>query len=242
MSPLDLLAIQVETLFVCDPSGRLLHARDPWGTMPAPHFFLARTPAGNLWRARHDLPSDLVAELDAIARHEPVVDDLTRPLVALEAILDLLSPATSPVAGSPTCEAVRGPVWLVPEDVQAPPLTSGQLVEITPANADLVADGAADPRPDLAHLLPCAAVIEDGRAVTRCYCSRLTDRAAEAGLGTVAAYRGRGHGPVATAAWARLVRATGRLPFYSTSWENAASHRVAVKLGLQLVGEDISFK
>jgi hypothetical protein len=35
------------------------------------------------------------------------------------------------------------------------------------------------------------------------------------------------------------VRALGATPFYSTSWENAASRRVAARLGFQLVASDL---
>jgi predicted GNAT family acetyltransferase len=57
---------------------------------------------------------------------------------------------------------------------------------------------------------------------------------------TLEGYRGRGHAPAAVAAWARAVRATGRIPLYSTSWDNLASQAVARKLGLIPYGADFS--
>ena len=76
------------------------------------------------------------------------------------------------------------------------------------------------------------AVVEDGYAVSVCFCARRSDTAAEAGLETVAAFRGRGLGSQVAAAWAWAVLASGRVPLYSTSWENGASLAVARKLGL----------
>ena len=74
-----------------------------------------------------------------------------------------------------------------------------------------------------------------------CCSSRVTGRAAEAGVNTLEGYRGRGYAPAAVAAWAAAVRASGRLPLYSTSWDNVASQGVARKLGLVLYGADLSF-
>ena len=79
---------------------------------------------------------------------------------------------------------------------------------------------------------PVVAVIEDGDAVSVCFCARRSGAAAEAGLETATAFRGRGLGPQVAAAWALAVRASGRIPLYSASWSNGASLSVARKLGL----------
>lgn len=51
-------------------------------------------------------------------------------------------------------------------------------------------------------------------------------------MDTVSSHRGKGYALKAVAAWAIAVRAEGRIPFYSTSWDNQSSQRVAEKLGL----------
>lgn len=76
-------------------------------------------------------------------------------------------------------------------------------------------------------------MIEDQQPVSICFCARRSKVAAEAGLDTAAAFRGRGFGPRATIAWAHATRALGLEPLYSTAWDNAASLAVARKLRLQ---------
>ena len=79
---------------------------------------------------------------------------------------------------------------------------------------------------------PIVALVEEGHAVSVCFCARRSDVAAEAGLETAVEYRGRGLGPRVAAAWALAIRASGRIPLYSTSWCNEASLAVARKLRL----------
>ena len=78
---------------------------------------------------------------------------------------------------------------------------------------------------------PCFAVFLDGKAVSICTTVRRSPHAAEAGLDTHEDHRGKGYALEVTSAWARATRQQGRLPLYSTSWYNAASRRVAEKLG-----------
>ena len=79
---------------------------------------------------------------------------------------------------------------------------------------------------------PIVALVEEGYAVSVCFCARRSNAAAEAGLETAVEFRGRGLGPQVTAGWAMAIRASGRTPLYSTSWCNGASLAVARKLGL----------
>jgi hypothetical protein len=79
---------------------------------------------------------------------------------------------------------------------------------------------------------PVMAVSQGGDPVSVCFCARRSAAAAEAGVETAAAFRGRGYAPRVTAAWANAVRAIGLTPIYSTDWENRASLSVAHKLKL----------
>jgi hypothetical protein len=87
---------------------------------------------------------------------------------------------------------------------------------------------------------PVMAILEGGRPVSVCYCARASSVAAEAGVDTAEAWRGRGFGPRVVAAWALAVQASGRIPLYSTAWTNGASLAVARKLGLSTYASDWS--
>jgi len=81
---------------------------------------------------------------------------------------------------------------------------------------------------------------EQGGVVALCHSARSTPGAAEAGVETASAYRGRGFAGAVVSRWAVAVRAEGRVPIYSTQWTNHASRAVARKLGLMPFGEDYS--
>jgi RimJ/RimL family protein N-acetyltransferase len=111
---------------------------------------------------------------------------------------------------------------------------------IDPANAHLLKPHFAWLAEELPFRLPCAAILHNGAAVSVCCSSRNGPDAAEAGLETVEAFRGRGFAPAVVASWGYAVRESGRTPLYSTSWDNLASQAVARKLGLALYGVDMS--
>jgi hypothetical protein len=225
-SDLELLALQAETLFV-HTAGKLLYINEP-ERPEAPRFFLGRTREGNLYRFRHDLPEDIVTRLEHYARIEPSPQNLhdpTQELAAFQSILDKLHPVE---------KLWSGPAFRFPEEIAWP---TG-VVPVTEANQDILQGEFAWLRACLPAKQPCAAVVEDGRAVSVCHSSRTSQRAAEAGLETLSTHRGRGYAAATTQAWAILVRRVGRVPLYSTSWDNLASQGVARKLGLILYGAD----
>ena len=76
------------------------------------------------------------------------------------------------------------------------------------------------------------AIVESGAPASICFCARRSEVAAEAGLETALAYRGRGYAASVTVAWALAIRRSGLIPLYSTSWSNRASLEVARKLSL----------
>lgn len=91
---------------------------------------------------------------------------------------------------------------------------------------------------ELPERSPILGIVEDGHAVSVCFCARRSQVAAEAGLETAVNFRDRGFGTRVTAAWAQAIRDSGRLPLYSTSWSNGASLAVARKLKLSACGSD----
>ena len=229
----DLMELQINTLFHSDAAGRLRSVNEP-GEPPAPRFFLGRTLRGNLWRFRHDLPATLVAELESLCRAEPIATDLTSPPQHYAAIKALVH------AHAPIQEEYRGPAWWIPEG--NPP--GANVVLLDDANGNLVETTfpwLLTP-PPYYQLGPVAATIDQGRAVAICFCSRIPGQATEAGVQTVAEFRGKGYAAAAVTGWAAAVRKRGCLPLYSTSWGNRASQGVARKLGMVLYGEDWSLR
>jgi RimJ/RimL family protein N-acetyltransferase len=237
LSNWDLMQIQVSALYRHDDRQRLLAVNEPGDPRPddppPPRLFLGRTRAGHLWRFRHDLPETLIAELEATLRGEPVAADLSQPprcLAALQAILG---------RDAPLSRTWSGPAWHFPDKIPAP---EHEVVRVTMANDAPVRPAFPSLADDLPWCQPCLAIVVDGRLASLCFSSRNTPIAAEAGVNTLEEFRGRGYALAVVAAWGRAVRAEGRIPLYSTSWDNLASRSVARKLGLVLYGADFSIE
>ncbi|HEX8218569.1 MAG TPA: GNAT family N-acetyltransferase [Chloroflexia bacterium] len=231
-SSLELAGMQAEALFVHDANDRLLRVNEPEPDGPPPRFFMVRTMSGNLWRTRYDMPAELSAELGGLVTREPVANDLRalrEPPFHLAEYTKLLEQHAPP--GS----ADAGPAYYLPE---LPPPT--ETVTIMPANAALLEAHYPYTRSRYVELAPVVVRVADGEAVAVCCSARITARVAEAGVHTVEAYRGRGFAADVVRGWAAGIRAMGRRPLYSTSWENTASQAVAAKLGAVLYGADFS--
>ena len=207
--------LHLRTLFRLDNAGRILGTREP-DQDPGPFFALIRGRSSCAWAVRADLPQEIADELVGLACEEPSIADFRDAPVHAERYRSL--------AGG---EIYSGLAFTFPETVEQPP--AAVLVnEARMLDRNFRGWTAAE----IPGRSPVVAVVEDGGAVSVCFCARRSDAAAEAGLETAAAFRGRGLGPQAAAAWALAVRASGRIPLYSTSWSNAASLSVARKLGL----------
>jgi hypothetical protein len=126
-----------------------------------------------------------------------------------------------------------GPVFTFPTDLAA----GGEVVVITNVS-ELSHHFGGWTAGEIPERSPIVGVVVDGQVVSVCFCARRTEIAAEAGLETAIAYRGRGFGARVVAQWGRLIRQSGRLPLYSTSWNNSASLAVARKLGLTAAAAD----
>lgn len=87
------------------------------------------------------------------------------------------------------------------------------------------------------RLGPWAMVVEGEQVLSICHTPvGMTAQAAEAGVRTEPQFRGRGHAAAATAAWAEVLRPSGRHLFYSASLDNPSSLRVVERLGARLIG------
>jgi RimJ/RimL family protein N-acetyltransferase len=233
MSDLQLLELQAGALFTYDSAGRIVATNEPDGG-PAPRFFLGRTRMGNLWRLRNDLPEVTALRLNELAAAEPVVDDLRAEPTKMDSFLEALS------ADQEVRHVWSGPAFGFPDTLPAQTVT---VTQISRATLHLLHqmnwDQTALAR-EFEQWEPMFAIVEDDVAVSLCFSSRLTENAAEAGVETLEAYRGRGYAPALVTAWAHVVRALGCIPLYSTSWDNLASQAVARNLGLVQYGVDFS--
>ena len=206
----------LETSYELSDSGRILRTREPLPS-PGPRFVLQRSNSDCAWALRSDVPEDLAAEVDRLAQDEPPANDLRVEPIHAEEYLSLLGG-----------EVDWGPTFLFPAE------THHQYEGVTPIDdlSLLKRNFSGWTAAEIPHRLPIMAVLQGGHAVSVCFSARRSPVAAEAGLETAGAFRGRGLGPQVTAAWADAIRSLGLIPLYSTSWSNSASLSVARKLRL----------
>jgi hypothetical protein len=226
--PRTLMVLHLEALYRFDAAGLMLSDNEPDGA-DAPRFHMLRTLVGNTWRFGHTLPAATQQRLAPLCAAEPIATDfqgLPAHYAAIHAIL---------AEDLPITREYRGPAYAF----EHAPQPSARAVLIDTTNQDLLRRHFPyDHYPPEAG--PVAVAIEDGAAVSCCFCSRLTLRVAHAGLETVEAYRRRGYAVASVATWAAAVYASGRQPLYGTTWDNLASQGVARHFGLQPYGEDWS--
>jgi hypothetical protein len=224
----ELMRLHVEALFTHDAAGHLVRVNEPDGAA-APRFFLGRTVEGAVWRFRHDVDHDLRTQLEAATQddvlREQALDSPTSPS-RYEDILARFAPVE---------RTWGGPAFCFPQEVA---MTIGTVL-VTEGNAQLLRPLLQDWVPDVRLCQPMFALTVDGHAVAVCGSVRRTSAAHEAGVETALPYRGRGYAARVVAAWARAVRDMGRVPLYSTSWQNEASRAVARQLALIHFGSDL---
>lgn len=208
-------ALHLATLYETDAAGRLTTTREP-AHKPAPTFVLVRSATATAWGIRADVPDALAEELTALARDERPVADLHALPMHVDRYRALgTTEHFGPAFECPDSIAAAGDIAIVEDERELDVNFRGWV-----------------PGEIAAGCGPVMAIVVDGHPVSICFCARRSDVAAEAGVETAPAYRGRGYAGRVTVAWALAMRASGRVPLYSTSWTNTASLAVARKLGL----------
>ncbi|MCP5100332.1 MAG: GNAT family N-acetyltransferase [Chloroflexi bacterium] len=236
LTPYQLIKKQLAALFISDAHKRLRYIREPGYEEseldPAPRFFMGRTLNGNVWRFRHDVPETVVQAVDQVCHHEPIAQNLKDTPHQAAVIRTLLN------KDMPVTEEWRGPAYWIPESDFA----STDTMLISEVNAYLLEAHFPWKITSKSNFRtgPVVAKVVQGQAISICYCARITPFAAEAGVETVSAFRGRGYATDAVAEWATVVRQLGLTPLYSTSWDNVASQGVARKLNMVHYGDDWS--
>ena len=232
MSDLQLLRLQADALFTHDKRGRMLRVNEPEGER-TPRFFFARSREGNIWRYRDDLPKEALQALDALATAETVGEDLRAAPRNLDSFLTALG-------GTQEGASIEsGPAYRFPDELRC----VIDVTHLTREDLHLLRAMVRDLNYTARYFEergPLMVVVKDGGAVSVCYSARLTDQAAEAGVETIEAYRGRGYASAVVTAWAQAIRTSGRIPLYSTSWDNHASQALARRLRLVQYGTDLS--
>lgn len=227
----ELATLHLETLYDYDATGHLLHID---ARRAAPRFHLFRAPDGNHWRFGAGCTNDLRTALATAFAREPRVAtcaELEAHPLALERLRALLAQQ------APPANEYRGPAFTFPDALPAQPAATVEVVgdagslETAPVHP-WIRDVTDDERP--------LVVARDGAGVVVavCHSARSSARGAEAGVETAEPARRRGYGLAVVAAWAEAVRAGGRVPLYSTTWDNHASRALARRLGLICYGED----
>ena len=223
----ELACLRFEALYHRDRRGRLVSINE-WNGGAAPRFHLMRTARKSFGQFHADLADDLVVRLDELRAQEPIGGRQGKWPGLRSKYLELLA------FHAPVARVWGGPVFTFPDDMAADVGT----VSINETNGHLLRGGFDDWLPDICYRQPFCAVVEGNRAVSICASVRITDAVHCAGVETLAGHRRRGHAVCAVARWALTVRSLGASPFYSTSWDNEASRRVAARLHLAPIGID----
>jgi hypothetical protein len=218
-----LMALRANVLFTSDARGRMVSTNEPFAPSrrPAPTLWVGWTATRYHVRIGAAVSSADARELEAIFAAAPP------PGYGLD--WEVCRDVANTIGGAPQ----GGPAYRFGDD-----LAVGEGVAVTPDNVALARETYPWLVDELAGWSPCVAIVRDDAIVSVCFTARLDDHAAEAGVDTLPAYRGRGFAATATAAWAAAIRATGRVPFYSTSSNNMSSLAVTRRLGLVRFGED----
>lgn len=210
-------SLHLRTLYRLDVEGRIVSTLEPQAAI-GPAFTLIRGRSERVWAVGAGVDPDVANELDTLAAREQPLDDWRDPPRFANRYRDILGG-----------ELVSGPALEFPEQIVAP-----SHVTLIDDATRLERHFPAWTAEEMPGRTPMAVILVDGQAVSLCGCARRTDEAAEASLETAEQFRGRGLAQQVTAGWAVAVRASGRMPLYSTSWENTASLAVACKLGLSI--------
>ncbi|GBF73418.1 hypothetical protein PA598K_01707 [Paenibacillus sp. 598K] len=222
LKSMDLMTVQAEVLYIHDEAGRITVTNEPAG-QAAPRLFWGHTEEGSVVRFREDMP-------------DPVVDEVLQVIDQAGATEKLAGVIRILAKHSGINKIWMGPAFVFPQGI----IDDSDAVLVTEENTSLLERGFPHLLSELHSRGPCYMMLADHMAVSVCYSARYNDRAAEAGVETLEGYRGRGYTTRAAASWAHVIRQSGRIPLYSTSWDNYASQSIARRLQLHRYGTDIS--
>lgn len=216
----DLMKIQAQTLYTMNTQQRLTGINEPEGGL-APALFIGMTSAGLLPYYHEHLPPELMVELASDAK---LPLDIPKLLGTIEAY-------------KPVKQLWMGPAFVFREKWDK---WHSRVQLIDHHHTFLLEEHFLGLIGRLHAKAPVVAYVIEDFAVAVCCSARTSELGAEASLHTVPVYRGHGYGVEAVKCWQYHVQESGRIPLYSTSWDNLPSQQVARKLGLYQYGMDFS--
>ncbi|EJS64056.1 MULTISPECIES: GNAT family N-acetyltransferase [Bacillus] len=214
LSELDLIAIQVEVLFVHNQVGKMKYVNEQ-GNPKAPRFFLGRTREGSITRYHCDLDDGTVGKIEKLIR-EPSNH------IEIAKIIDVLNEERT------VKNIWMGPAFMFSNNLHKPT----RAIQITEKNKGLLRENFPNLIEQMEWRQPYFAIVKNEKVVSICCSARSTPLAAEASVETLAEFQGNGYGTDVVTAWAISIQEEKRIPLYSTSWDNYASQAVARKLKL----------
>ncbi|MYT29978.1 MULTISPECIES: GNAT family N-acetyltransferase [unclassified Streptomyces] len=219
----NLAALQAQTLFVIR-HGRLTAINDVGHPAPPRCFLSCTASAVQAWTSIA-VPADLADELHRWAADQP-------PATLAEAVSPPAEAARLLARHAPVTHSFVGPAFVVPDSTDEPTPPGITLRNCGPSTAPLFRETFPEVADSIAERQPTVAAFDGDRPVAVCCAARNSGAAYEAGTETLPTHRGRHLAPALVARWARLVRARGATPLYSTEWDNRASLSVARRLGM----------
>ena len=211
-----------------------MHAVNEPGEPRPGRLGVTRTAEGSRWAIRDDVPDAIAERIAALIERDTLGDDLeAEPPYASQVRAALKEHA--PIAGEES-----GPCFVV----ESPgPVPAGEVVRIDDEYRALLGGfrGWELGQPsEVDERQPCFGIVEGDRAISVCFSARRPGAApggvVEAGVDTLKGHRRRGYATRVVHAWAAELLRQGRVPLYSTSWDNSASQAVARRLDMRLYG------
>lgn len=218
----ELMRIQSETLYLLDGRRRIIGINEP-SQAAETAVFVGTTRFGREVLVAADMPDPMEEELRMQCERGTNIS-----IVQMSKTIETYMPVK---------QIWVGPAYVFPDKPIEPAADPG-IVFIDQSNADLLETYFSEIKSELEERLLVIGCVIGDTAVSVCCSARTSAKAAEASLSTASDFRGRGLAVKAAARWGWEIRRLGRIPLYSTAWDNLSSQRIARKLGLYQYGMD----
>lgn len=216
------MLIQASTLYVLNEEKRIVRVNEP-GETDSPVIFIGKTRNSVHTYVSMLAPEQLVEELK---------DEISSSINMVR-LCNMIGKYN-----------VVNNVWIGPayayiKDIP-PHIPDSGVITIREDNAHMLSRHFESFAQEITERQPMTGYVVEGQVVSLCCSARSSDQAAEASITTAENFRGRGLAEKVVAKWIGEVLRAGKIPLYSTSWDNLSSQRVAQKLGLHPYGVDFN--